>query len=49
MELVETVGRAGAGALPVTDVPSVAVAVAMDAGADDAEGSPRRLRAGEPA
>ena len=27
MELVETVGRAGAGALPVTDVPSVAVAV----------------------
>ena len=34
-ELVDTVARAGAGALPVTEVPSAAVAVAMPGGRED--------------
>jgi L-seryl-tRNA(Ser) seleniumtransferase len=44
--LVETVARAGAGALPVTEVPSVAVAVTVDG---DADGLAAALRLGEPA
>ena len=47
MEIVPSVARAGAGALPVTDVPSVAVAVAPPDG--DAEGLVGRLRRGTPA
>ena len=47
LELVETVARAGAGALPVTEVPSVAVAAAVPAGEADARAS--LLRRGEPA
>jgi L-seryl-tRNA(Ser) seleniumtransferase len=43
--LVDTVARAGAGALPVTEVPSVAVAVEVD----DAPRLAAALRAGEPA
>jgi L-seryl-tRNA(Ser) seleniumtransferase len=43
--LVDTVARAGAGALPVTEVPSVAVAVAVD----DASGLAASLRARDPA
>jgi len=43
--LVDTVARAGAGALPVTEVPSVAVAVDVD----DASGLAASLRAGDPA
>ncbi|MCX6372439.1 MAG: L-seryl-tRNA(Sec) selenium transferase [Actinobacteria bacterium] len=44
--LLETVARAGAGALPVTEVPSVAVAVSVDG---DAEGLAAALRVGVPA
>src|SRR5450759_4621697 len=44
--LLDTVARAGAGALPVTEVPSVAVAVSVDA---DADGLAAALRLGEPA
>jgi L-seryl-tRNA(Ser) seleniumtransferase len=47
VEIVPSVARAGAGALPVTDVPSVAVAVAPPDG--DAEGLVGRLRRGTPA
>lgn len=47
LELVETVARAGAGALPVTEVPSVAVAAAAPAGEADARAG--LLRRGEPA
>ena len=43
--LVESVARAGAGALPVTEVPSVAVAVTVA----DPESVAARLRAGSPA
>jgi len=46
VELIETVARAGAGALPVTEVPSVAVAVTVDG---DANGLAAALRTGEPA
>lgn len=46
-ELVDSVARAGAGALPVTDVPSVAVALTPADG--DVEGLARRLRLGTPA
>ena len=46
VELIETVARAGAGALPVTEVPSVAVAVTV---AGDAHGLAAALRSGEPA
>jgi L-seryl-tRNA(Ser) seleniumtransferase len=46
LELVDTVARAGAGALPVTEVPSFAVAVALD---DDAEPAAAALRMGVPA
>ena len=45
--LVDTVARAGAGTLPVTEVPSVAVAVLPADG--DLEGLASRLRAGSPA
>jgi L-seryl-tRNA(Ser) seleniumtransferase len=44
--LVDTVARAGAGALPVTEVPSAAVAVSVDG---DADGLAAALRLGEPA
>ena len=44
--LLDTVARAGAGALPVTEVPSVAVAVSVDG---DADGLAAALRLGEPA
>ena len=47
LELVETVARAGAGALPVTEVPSVAVAVAVPAA--EADGRAGQLRRGAPA
>jgi L-seryl-tRNA(Ser) seleniumtransferase len=47
LELVDSVARAGAGALPVTDVPSVALAIAPVGG--DVEGLARRLRLGAPA
>jgi L-seryl-tRNA(Ser) seleniumtransferase len=47
VEIVPSVARAGAGALPVTDVPSVAVAVAPPDG--DAERLAGRLRRGTPA
>jgi len=46
LELVDTVARAGAGALPVTEVPSVAVAVSVDA---DADRLATALRLGAPA
>jgi L-seryl-tRNA(Ser) seleniumtransferase len=46
-ELVATVARAGGGALPVTEVESVAVAVAPPDG--DVDGLARRLRTGTPA
>ena len=46
LSLEDTVARAGAGALPVTEVPSTAVA--LDAG-DDADGAAARLRLGSPA
>jgi L-seryl-tRNA(Ser) seleniumtransferase len=45
LELVETVGRAGAGALPVTEVPSVAVAAAVP----EADARAELLRRGAPA
>jgi L-seryl-tRNA(Ser) seleniumtransferase len=45
LELVETVGRAGAGALPVTEVPSVAVAAAVP----EADARAGLLRHGAPA
>ncbi len=45
LELVETVGRAGAGALPVTEVPSVAVATAVP----EADARAELLRRGAPA
>jgi len=44
--LLDTVARAGAGALPVTEVPSVAVAVSVDG---DADGLAASLRLGAPA
>jgi L-seryl-tRNA(Ser) seleniumtransferase len=44
--LLDTVARAGAGALPVTEVPSVAVAVTVDG---DADGFAAALRLGAPA
>ena len=47
VEIVASVGRAGAGALPVADVPSVAVALATPDG--DAGGLAARLRRSEPA
>ncbi len=47
LELVETVARAGAGALPVTEVPSVAVAAAVPAAEADARAG--QLRRGAPA
>ena len=47
LEVVPTVARAGAGALPVTDVPSRALAVDPPGG--DAAGLAERLRRGEPA
>jgi len=46
VEIVASVARAGAGALPITEVPSIAVAVAPPGG--DAEGLAARLRRGEP-
>ncbi len=46
VELVDSVARAGAGALPVTEVPSAAVAVAVEG---DADGLAAALRAGAPA
>jgi L-seryl-tRNA(Ser) seleniumtransferase len=46
-EVVSSDARAGAGALPVTDVPSVAVA--LDPAGGDADALAARLRAGEPA
>jgi L-seryl-tRNA(Ser) seleniumtransferase len=47
LELVETVARAGAGALPVTEVPSFAVAAAVPAG--EADRRAELLRRGDPA
>jgi L-seryl-tRNA(Ser) seleniumtransferase len=47
VELVDTTARAGAGALPVTEVPSVAVAV--DAGGGAPADLAARLRMGSPA
>ena len=47
LELVETVARAGAGALPVTEVPSVAVAAAVPSG--EADRRAELLRRGAPA
>ena len=47
LELVETVARAGAGALPVTEVPSVAVAAAVPEGEADRRAG--LLRRGAPA
>ena len=47
LELVETVARAGAGALPVTEVPSVAVAAAVPAA--EADHRAELLRRGDPA
>jgi L-seryl-tRNA(Ser) seleniumtransferase len=47
LELVETVARAGAGALPVTEVPSVAVAAAVPA--PEADKRAELLRSGAPA
>ena len=46
LEVVPTVARAGAGALPVTDVPSRALAIDPPGG--DAGGLAERLRRGEP-
>ncbi len=45
--LVDSTGRAGAGALPVTEVPSVAVAVAVNPGKEDEVAA--LLRTGRPA
>jgi L-seryl-tRNA(Ser) seleniumtransferase len=47
LDLVETVARAGAGALPVTEVPSVAVAAAVPAA--EADRRAELLRRGAPA
>ena len=47
VDLAETVSRAGAGALPVTEVPSVAVTVAVAEGGADA--SAAALRRWDPA
>lgn len=47
LELLETVARAGAGALPVTEVPSVAVAAAVPVG--EAGARAEQLRRGAPA
>lgn len=47
LELVETVARAGAGALPITEVPSVAVAAEVPA--SEAEARAELLRRGAPA
>jgi L-seryl-tRNA(Ser) seleniumtransferase len=47
VDLVDTVARAGAGALPVTEVPSVAVAVSVPA--DAVDGLAAALRSGTPA
>ncbi len=47
LELVDSVARAGAGALPVTDVASAALAMTPADG--DVEGLARRLRLGTPA
>ncbi len=47
LELVETVARAGAGALPVTEVPSVAVAAAVPSA--EADRRAELLRRGAPA
>ena len=47
LELVDTVARAGAGALPVTEVPSVAVAASVPVGEADARAE--LLRRGAPA
>ncbi len=47
LEVVDTVARAGAGALPVTEVPSVAVTVAVSP--DAVDGLAASLRAGAPA
>lgn len=47
VEIVPSVARAGAGALPVAELPSAAVTVT--AARLDAEGLARRLRGGEPA
>jgi len=47
LELVETIARAGAGALPVTEVPSVAVAAAVPGGEADRRAG--LLRRGDPA
>ena len=47
LEIVETVARAGAGALPVTEVPSVAVAAAVPAA--EADERAELLRRGAPA
>ncbi len=47
LELVDTVGRAGAGALPVTEVPSAAVAATVPPGEADARAA--LLRTGSPA
>ena len=46
VELIETVARAGAGALPVTEVPSVAVALSVPG---DAHGLAAALRSAQPA
>lgn len=46
LRVIETVARAGAGSLPVTDVPSAGLAVRPADG--DAAGLAKRLRAGEP-
>ena len=46
LEIVDTVARAGAGALPITEVASVAVAVSV---AGDADGIAAALRLGDPA
>ena len=46
LAVVDTVARAGAGALPVTEVPSAAVAVSV---AGDAHGIAATLRLGDPA
>jgi L-seryl-tRNA(Ser) seleniumtransferase len=46
VDLLDTVARPGAGALPVTEVPSIAVAVRVDG---DADGFAAALRLGAPA
>ena len=46
LERLDTVARAGAGALPVTEVPSAGVAISVDG---DADGLAAALRLGAPA